>query len=285
MSPTASITHSERRIEAGVIQARQAHALRRVSIFLPTLCHVRHGEKRVQFGRRDMRAGPKHLLLLPAGEEFGLANVPGPMGYLTDVVSFSPELLQAFRIRHGSLLDGQMARAQVASLCVPIDRHIGDAWAQLLACIASEAPAPLRVHQLEGVLLALCLAGHAGPLLSDRRDPLSARVQQLLMLDPAGDWTVSSVAERLNLGASTLRRQLAAEGRSFRDILDGVRMGVALYRLQTTGRPVGEIAEASGYASASRFAVRFRQHYGLSPRALRSAIGDRPNPERHDLVS
>ncbi len=272
MSAGQSILHSERRIEAGLIEARQAHVLRRVSIFLPTLCHVRLGEKRVQRGSRELRAGPQHLLLLPAGEEVGVANLPGPRGYATDLVSFSPELLRGFRQRHGAGLDAQIAAAPTASLCVPLDRYVADAWAQLLACLAGDAPGPLRVHHLEGLLLALSLGGHAGPLLIDRRDPLSARLQQLLMLDPAGDWTVARAAERLNLGASTLRRQLAAEGRSFRGILEGVRLGVALQWLQTSARPVGEIAEASGYASASRFSVRFRQHYGLSPRALRAAI-------------
>jgi AraC-like DNA-binding protein len=155
---------------------------------------------------------------------------------------------------------------------VPLDRHTEEAWNHLLACLASDASPVLQTHYAESVLLALCLAGHAGPLLTDRRDPLGARVQQLLMLDPAMDWTVSMVAEHLHVGASTLRRQLAAEERSFRDILSGVRLGMALQWLQNTKRPIGEIAEASGYASASRFSVRFRAHYGLSPRDLRAAM-------------
>ncbi|WP_409283325.1 helix-turn-helix transcriptional regulator, partial [Pseudomonas protegens] len=109
-------------------------------------------------------------------------------------------------------------------------------------------------------------------LLLDRPDPLWERVQQLLMRNPARDWTVACVAKRLNLGASTLRRQLANENDSFSNILENVRLGMALQWLQTTPRPIGEIAAASGYASASRFAVRFRKHYGLSPRELRAAI-------------
>ena len=49
-------------------------------------------------------------------------------------------------------------------------------------------------------------------------------------------------------------------------------MAYALSHLQTTRRSIDDIAHACGYASASRFAVRFRQRFGLSPRALRQAI-------------
>ncbi len=272
MTTASGITHSERHIQAGVVQARQAHALRRVSIFRPTLCHVRCGEKRVQCGPHDLTAGPQQLLLLPAGIEVSVANLPGPRGYFTDLVSLSPELLQNFRSRHGVLLEAQSRAPLGASLCVPMSNPVMAMWALLLASLQQDAPAALQVHHLEGVLLALALAGHVGPLLVDRRDPLSARLQQLLMLDPAADWTVARAAGRLHLGESTLRRQLAQEGASFRAILEAVRLGIALHWLQTSARPVGEIAESSGYASASRFAARFRQHYGLSPRDLRAAI-------------
>ncbi len=163
-------------------------------------------------------------------------------------------------------------RARGDELCVPLDSHSLYAWTNLLACLATDAPPALRTHYAEGVLLALSLAGHAGPLLTDRHDQLAARVEQLLMHDPAGDWTVASVAGRMHMGASTLRRRLDEEGSSFSHILEQVRLGLALQSLQGTARPVGEIAIACGYASASRFSARFRQHYGLSPRALRAAM-------------
>ncbi len=153
-----------------------------------------------------------------------------------------------------------------------LDRHTIQAWDQLLAAISADAPPVLRTHYGEAVLLGLCLGGQLGPLLMGRNDPLCERVQQLVMGNPQRDWTVADVAQHLNLGESTLRRQLANEGDSFRNILEGVRLATALQWLQTTSRPIGEIAGTCGYASASRFAVRFRSHYGLSPRELRDGI-------------
>lgn len=266
---SAAIDYSERRIEAGVIHARQFLQLRRVRVLVPTICRVRHGEKLLRYGGRSMRAGPGQLVLMPAGSEMDIANYPDARGYAADAVALPPQLLDEFRLRHGAG-PGRMARTPPASLCVPLDTHTAAAWDSLLACLAANAPQALQHHYAQGVLLAL--GGHAAPLLSDRRDPLSARVQQLLMTEPDAGWTVPGVAARLHMGASTLRRQLTQEGASFRTILDDVRLGVALRCLQGTDWPIGEIAAASGYASASRFALRFRQRYGLSPRALRATL-------------
>ncbi|MCP2073240.1 UNVERIFIED_ORG: AraC-like DNA-binding protein [Pseudomonas lini] len=239
---------------------------------MSTLCRVRQGEKLLQWDDRQMRAGPQHLILMPAGRELGISNIPGPHGhYIADAVSFPVSILRNFSARYSQQI---MSHSGVlkTELCVRLDRHTTQAWDQLLAAINGNAPDALRTLYGEAVLLSLCLGGQLGPLLMGRDDPISERVQQLVMGSPQSDWTVASVAQHLNLGESTLRRQLANEGDSFRDILEGVRLAAALQWLQTTSRPIGEIAGACGYASASRFAVRFRSHYGLSPRELRAAI-------------
>lgn len=266
------IALSELRIARGTVEARRAQTLRRVPVFMPALCRVRHGEKLLSWGERHARAGAGELVLMPAGQELEVANLPGAQGYLAEVLSFSPALIGRFRSRHGGLLEHQLHHAAGASLCVPLDAHTSLAWDQVMASLAAGAPAALQAHQTEGLLLALALGGHCGPLLMDRRDPLSARVQQVMLLDPAADWSVARVASQLHLGASTLRRQLAREQRHFRDILETVRLGRALHELQTGILPISEIAALCGYASPSRFAIRFRQHHGLSPRDLRATL-------------
>ena len=57
------------------------------------------------------------------------------------------------------------------------------------------------------------------------------------------------MAKMLFLGESTLRRRLQQESQSFRQIVEEVRMAHALGQLQTTSRPIGEIAQNSGYQS------------------------------------
>ncbi|WP_226939549.1 helix-turn-helix transcriptional regulator [Janthinobacterium rivuli] len=267
-----AVALSELRIAHGTIEARRAQTLRRVPVFQSALCRVRQGVKLLEWGARQARAGTHDVVLMPAGQELGVANLPGAQGYRAEVLSFTPALIARFRARHGGLVDGQLRQAATASLCVPLDDHAARAWDQLMASLAAGSPPALLAHQAEGLLLALALGGHCGPLLLDRRDPLAARVQQVLLLDPAADWSVAKVASQLHLGASTLRRQLALEQRHFRAILEDVRLGLALQELQSGILPIGDIAAACGYASPSRFAARFRQHYGLSPRDLRATL-------------
>ena len=269
---SATVAVSELRIAHGTIEARRAQTLRRVPVFQSALCRVRQGTKLLEWGARQARAGTHDVVLMPAGQELGVANLPGAQGYRAEVLSFSPALIARFRVRHGGLVDTQLHQAATASLCVPLDVHAARAWDQLTASLAADAPPALLAHQAEGLLLALALGGHCGPLLLDRRDPLAARVQQVLLLDPGADWSVAKVARQLHLGASTLRRQLALEQRHFRTILEDVRLGLALQELQSGILPIGDIAAACGYASPSRFAARFRQHYGVSPRDLRATL-------------
>lgn len=272
MRPCDGIQHREKIIDACVIRARRPLTLPRVPVFVSTLCRVRQGEKLLQWDDREMRAGPNHLILMPAGRELGISNFPGPHGhYIADAVSFPVSTLRNFSTRYSQQIMSCRG-VMKTDLCVPLDRHTTQAWEQLLAAINGNAPQALCTHYGEAVLLSLCLGGQVGPLLMGRNDPLCERVQQLVMASPERDWTVASIAQHMNLGESTLRRQLAKEGNSFRNILESVRLSTALQRLQTTSRPIGEIAGACGYASASRFAVRFRSHYGLSPRELRASI-------------
>ena len=69
----------------------------------------------------------------------------------------------------------------------------------------------------------------------------------------------------------TLRRHLQGEGVSFQDLLIDVRMSHALALLQVTDLPIGQIALEVGYDSASRFAVRFRRRFAMSPSEVRGA--------------
>lgn len=262
----------ETRLERGVIMARQAQELRRVPVFIPTLCRVRHGEKQLLQGQTVHQAGPDQLILMPAGEELHIRNLPGTHGYLAETVSLSHRLVQRFRERHGPVLETAPRPPDAHALCITPDGSALRAWDGLLSSIEHQEPAALREHHAEGLLLTLALSGHATLLLHDKRAPLCARIQSILLTDPAADWRVEQIATRLHIGASTLRRHLAQDGRHFRDILEDVRLGMALGWLQGGRRSIGEIARACGYASASRFAVRFRQRYGMSPSELRATL-------------
>ncbi|HDL7338327.1 TPA: helix-turn-helix transcriptional regulator [Yersinia enterocolitica] len=263
------INHSQMAISSAEIVARRAHTLHRVRVFAPALCHVRQGSKLVQWGSQAASAGQSTMILFPAGIKVSIANTPDRGHYCSDMVYLPPNLLRQFRQWYGALAAASNA---ATSLCVPLDTNTRRAWESLLLNLKNHAPDALSQHSAMGVLLALYLAGHAGSLLIDRRDKLAEQVQQIILLDPARDWSVSDVAQSLHMGDSTLRRKLMQEERQFRVILEEVRMGGALHALQTTSLPIGEIAAQHGYISASRFTSRFQRHFGLTPSRLREAI-------------
>ncbi|MCF1707213.1 helix-turn-helix transcriptional regulator [Tabrizicola sp. J26] len=133
------------------------------------------------------------------------------------------------------------------------------------------APPSVRLHAAEEVLLWLA---ETGLVLPPPRPPLlTERIRMLCAEAIDRDWTASEVARRMAMSEATLRRRLAADGTTFSVLLTDLRMTRALGLLQTTDRPVGTIAAEVGYASASRFALRFRDRFGLSP----SAIRERPD--------
>lgn len=80
--------------------------------------------------------------------------------------------------------------------------------------------------------------------------------------------SMADAAADLHLDVRTLRRRLAAEGTSFRQLLDEVRHGRAL-ELLALDVPVAEIARELGYSETSTFTRTFTRWEGVPPsRAL-----------------
>lgn len=101
---------------------------------------------------------------------------------------------------------------------------------------------------------------------------ISGRIRAMLSTQLDGAWNSPAIASALAMSEATLRRRLAAEGVSLRELIADVRMASALVLLQATSRPVSEIALAVGYDSPSRFAVRFRDRFGFAPTAVRGHV-------------
>ncbi|HHZ2514549.1 helix-turn-helix domain-containing protein, partial [Escherichia coli] len=58
---------------------------------------------------------------------------------------------------------------------------------------------------------------------------------------------------------------------SFQSILDDVRLNNALSAIQTTVKPISEIARENGYKCPSRFTERFHNRFNITPREIRKA--------------
>ena len=217
-------------LTAAEITTRRLCKLHRVTLFSPAICRVNRGSKVIVPGASEMLATPQQLIILPAEVELEVINQPENGLFCSDLLSLTPELLADFKHRYMS--EAQTGR--LTSLCAPLAPEMSFMWQSVLRAV---------------------------------REGLS--VMQIIMLSPAEAWSVAKVAKMLFLGESSLRRRLQLESRSFRQIVEEVRMAYALGQLQSTSRPIGDIAQSSGYLSGSRFSARFRQHYGLLPKHVR----------------
>lgn len=127
----------------------------------------------------------------------------------------------------------------------------------------TEAPSAPAVRQARlDELAALVLDDPAGVWLV--KAGVAQRLSRLLAADPVRCWTVDAAAAELGMSNATLRRRLASEGSSFRELLASARLDVAHRVLAEAGRS-GMAAAAAGLASRGHFARAYRRRFGVNP--------------------
>jgi AraC-like DNA-binding protein len=104
--------------------------------------------------------------------------------------------------------------------------------------------------------------------------PASATMSEIvhvliLRLLSGGACSVDRIAEHLGVDRRTVHRRLAAEGRSFTQILEASRREVASWQLSHGDQPLGEVTTLVGFSSLSTFSRWFRQAYGIQPSEYR----------------
>ncbi len=98
------------------------------------------------------------------------------------------------------------------------------------------------------------------------RDRRLLALCRALLERPEADDSLEVWAERVHASPRTLSRLFVREtAMSFAAWRQQVRLAEALSRL-ALGQPVGEVARALGYTSASAFTAMFRRALGATPR-------------------
>lgn len=91
-----------------------------------------------------------------------------------------------------------------------------------------------------------------------------------------GQWpTLAAMAEYQGMSASTLRRHLEREGRSYQQIKDEVRRAMAFECLREGRSSIAEIAAQTGFQEPSAFHRAFKKWTGESPGSYRARLGRR----------
>ncbi|MEZ5797110.1 MAG: helix-turn-helix transcriptional regulator [Paracoccaceae bacterium] len=234
---------------------------------VPALVRVRAGIKTVlgQGAPVDVTAG--RFCLMPEAVPLTVENRPAPgRPYLAEALAIPRPVLERAYARLPGLNRPDEAGAVACDLPAAAE--------ELFQCFApggaaARWPEPVAGLRLEELAL---WAAEAGAVLARAAPERQGdRLRGLIGAEPGADWTAATAARALAMSEATLRRRLAAEGSGFAEILREMRLCHGLALLQTTALPVGRIALEAGYASASQFAQRFRERFGLLPREIREA--------------
>ncbi len=246
--------------------------LRHVSFNQPTMLMVIDGHKEVKINDRNLSINKGDLLLLPPGTRIWIGNFPDTREkkYLGLGFRFAQEALKHFRLAYGSSQESWDISAQwhakapnciLATLAQMID------WDNRYS-----TDAQLVQHRQVELLLLLAQEGLVGNILLGEHPSWKQRVSQLVIIDPARPWQFKEVCSRLGVSESSLRRKLQLEKTNFRELLEEARLSHGLSLLLETTQPIGQIADAVGYQSQSRFGERFKRHFGMTPTDLRRTL-------------
>ncbi|MGU3502475.1 AraC family transcriptional regulator ligand-binding domain-containing protein [Mycobacterium sp. C31M] len=101
------------------------------------------------------------------------------------------------------------------------------------------------------------------------RAGVAGLLRDMMLANPSSALSLEEAARQLTVSPRTLRRHLALEGASLRELQEEVREALAEELLVTDGASVADIAERLGYAQVSSFTHAFRRWKGIGPREYR----------------
>jgi AraC-like DNA-binding protein len=98
---------------------------------------------------------------------------------------------------------------------------------------------------------------------------LVGKVREVLVTNLMRPIRFDDIANVLCMSARTLRRKLREENTSFRDVVDELRMQMAIRYLRDTDLTIEDIAESLGFSDAANFRRAFRRWTKVAPHQFR----------------
>lgn len=221
---------------------------------LGQLLATTHGVIRVTTEDNQWLVPPGHGILLPPGL---VHAVHSPKETKLRAVMITPGMCRTF-----------LPACRIIALTALLQGLI-DAVAQC----PSDYPVPSPASRMVAVLLDQIASAHSEPLGVPRpSDTRLRRITDALMASPDDGRSLSEWQDVAGASSRTLARLFEVEtGMSFSHYRRQVQMQAAIGML-TTGLPVGDVAHALGYSTASAFAFAFRKTFGGPPSRFRDQV-------------
>ncbi len=102
---------------------------------------------------------------------------------------------------------------------------------------------------------------------------IAGKVRRVLLTNLKRPRSFGDIASDVNMSERTLRRKLREENTSFRNLVDQLRMEMAIKYLRDTDLSVEAISESLGFSDAANFRQAFRRWTKAAPHAFRDISG------------
>lgn len=263
LAEMASLADCQRAEGYACITARREHGASSVEIPQPQFAILLQGRKQVTTAHQSLQLVPGDLFLITRRCRIDVINTPDPRTgvYLSAIVPLCAEALSAARV----LWNEPLPEPGDALAQLPLDDH-ADSLRQWRLALEHARYTDARLA-LASLVLAFCRRGH-GSLLVPPEPSLGERIRDLIAAQPERDWQSRDFEGHLGLSGATLRRRLASEQASVRELIVDARLAHAMNLLYTTQLPLKTVAARVGYRSLGSFSRRFAARYGLEPAAI-----------------
>ena len=263
LATLASLADCQRADGYACITARREHGASSVEIPQPQFAILLQGRKQVRTAQQSLEFAPGDLFLITRRCRIDVVNIPDPHSglYLSAIVPMCAEALTAAR----ALWNEPLPQAGDALARLPLAEH-GATLLQWRQALEHGHYTEARLA-LASLAVAFCRRGH-GSLLVPPEPSLGERIRDLIAAQPERDWQSRDFEAQLGLSGATLRRRLASEHSSVRELITDARLAHAMGLLYTTRLPLQTVAARVGYRSLGSFNKRFAERYGLEPAAI-----------------
>lgn len=246
------------RLPFSIYSSVKEQRIANVPIMKPMLICIFDGCKKLGMGK-EMTCPTGSFVFLSNSPKVDIRNISEGHEYFALVIEFEYSDFDCF-VRHEAqsqmYFQGTMDSVFQNTLMQFIE------W----SCFA---PSELWTVRRQEILQMIYHLGYQEVTSMMEPPSVSLKVHNIIRLHISDNLSVTSLAERLAMSESTLRRKLHSEGNSVQLIKDRAKLGYGLHLIQSTFEPIARIAEQCGYQSQSRFTDKFKQLFGITPTDIR----------------
>lgn len=231
-----------------------------VPIIKPVLIIICSGEKALESKTQIATCFTNQFVFISGSNSIGMRNIPSDKSYHAILIEFEDDELP--------IMDKIEAHDDIDFFIGDIDRVLERAISQFIeiSSVYSDDTLKLRRKEIISILLS---KGYNEIKSIKRTSKLTEKISEIVKRSDLFNINIQYLSHLMGMSESTLHRKLKEENTSIKEIKDRVRMGSALHLLQTTDLSIGLISEKCGYKTHSKFSMRFKKHFGITPAELK----------------